>query len=78
MYCGLNGSKYTKVQPGEKVKRNIGSNTVLELFTSLHQTVRNVTAENFFTSVPLPKSLLDKNFILFGTFRQNKPSVLAL
>ena len=72
---GFNGSVYTGRQPGEEVKRNVGSSIVHELCSPLQHSGRNVTADNFFTSVQLAESLLNKNLTLVGTLRQNKPDI---
>ena len=48
---GFNGSVYTGRQPGKEVKRNLGSRTVHKLCFPLQHSGRNVTADNFFTSV---------------------------
>lgn len=45
---------------------------VLRLCQPTHQTVRNVTADNWFTSVPLIDWLWSKNFSYFGTLKKNK------
>ena len=65
---------YTSRQPGEKVKRNVGSSIVHEQCSPLQHSGRNVTADNFFTSVQLAESLLNKNLTLVGTLQQNKPA----
>lgn len=36
---------------------------------------RNITMDNFFTSVPLAEKLLEKNLTIVGTLRQNKPDI---
>lgn len=36
---------------------------------------RNITMDNFFTSIPLAEKLLEKNLTLVGTLRQNKPDI---
>ncbi|KAI4828458.1 hypothetical protein KUCAC02_022549 [Chaenocephalus aceratus] len=36
---------------------------------------RIITMENFFTSIPLAEKLLEKNLIIVGTLRQNKPDI---
>ena len=70
--CGFDGSVCTGRQPGEEVKRNVGSSIVHKLCSPLQHSGRNVTAGNFFISVQLAESLLDKSLTLVGTLRQNK------
>ena len=77
-YYDFNRNVYIKRQPGEKFRKNIGSNTVLKLCTPLHHTSRIVTTNNFFTSAPLNKLLLDKNLTLVGTRRQNIPDITPI
>ena len=48
---------------------------VHELCSPLQHSGRNVAADNFFTSVQLAESLLNKNLTLVGTLRQNKPDI---
>ena len=69
---GFNGSVYTGRQPGEEMKRNVRSSIVHQLCSPLQRSGRNITAGNFFTSVQLAESLLDKNLTLVGILRQNK------
>ena len=68
---GFVGTVYIGRQPGEKMKRNLGSSIVHELCSPLKHSGRNVTADNF-TSVQLAESQLDKKLTLVGTLRQNK------
>lgn len=42
------------------------------------QTGRNITTDNFFTSVPLAEHLLEKGLTIVGTLRQNKPDIPAV
>ncbi|KAJ4945993.1 hypothetical protein JOQ06_023671, partial [Pogonophryne albipinna] len=60
VHYAFNGMIYTGRQPGEDVQRNLG---------------RNITMDNFFTSIPLAEKLLEKNLTLVGTLRQNKPDI---
>ena len=39
---------------------------------------RNITMENFFTSIPLAEKLLEKNLTIVGAVRQNKPDIPAV
>ena len=74
--CSFNGSVYTGRQPGEEVKRNLGSSIVHELCFPFQHSGRNVTADNFFTSVQLAESLVDKNLTLVGTLRPQKKQII--
>ena len=65
---GFNESVYTAKQAGEEVKKNLRSSIAHKLCSPLQHSDRNVTADNFFTSVQLDESLLDKNLTLVGTF----------
>ena len=75
---GFNGSVYTDRQPGEEVKRNLGSSIVHELRSPVQHSGRSVTTDNFFTSVQLTESLLNKNLTSVGTLRQNKPDIPSI
>ena len=65
----LNGSPYlgkdasTPRPPGQR----LGDSVVLSLIAPFQSKGRNVTVDNFFTSLPLAKSLLEKNTSLVGT-----------
>jgi hypothetical protein len=60
---------------------NIGNNrevgqaarVVLELTDHLSGSGKHVTAESFFSSIPLAKTLLSRNLTCTGTIRKNKP-----
>ncbi|KAI4823559.1 hypothetical protein KUCAC02_012621 [Chaenocephalus aceratus] len=43
------------------------------LSSAIRHTGRNITMDNFITSIPLAEKLLEKNLTLVGTLRQNKP-----
>lgn len=45
------------------------------LVQPIHNSGRNVTTDNFFTSYPLALSLLQRGLTLVGTMRQNKPQL---
>lgn len=48
---------------------------VLRLVSHIQNSGRNVTTDNFFTSVPLAEALLQKNLTLVGTMRKNKKEI---
>ena len=47
----------------------------MDLCYPIYQSGRNITTDNFFTSVPLATNLLDKRLTLVGTLCSNKPEV---
>ena len=55
--------------------------TVLDLFPSVSGTSRNITTDNYFTSIPLAMELKSRKLTLVGTIQRNKacipPSFLA-
>ena len=57
---------------GDKVAVNLGSNLVKELSAPYFGSGRNVTCDNFFTSVDLADDLLKERLTLLGTIRKNK------
>lgn len=71
----IDGIVYTGRQPGEEVQKNLGENTVRQLCSGFRHTGRNITTDNFFTSVPLAEHLLEKGLTIVGTLRQNKPDI---
>ncbi|CAF1514241.1 unnamed protein product [Rotaria sordida] len=68
----FNAFPYIGRQPTEQRQTQIGAKVVLELLKPLYGSSRNVTIDNFFTSVPLAKELRSKNLTLIGTLRKNK------
>lgn len=51
---------------------------VMQLCSRFRNTGRNITMDNFFTSVPLAQHLLEKDLTIVGTLRQNKPDIPPL
>ena len=74
----IDGIVYTGRQPGEEVQKNLGENIVQQLCSRFRNTGRNITMDNFFTSVPLAQHLLEKDLTIVGTLRQNKPDIPPL
>ena len=66
---------YLGRQPGELRQENVGAKTVCALLEPLYNSGRNVTVDNFFTSVPLANELLSKKITLVGTLRKNKTEI---
>lgn len=52
-----------------------GENIVRQLCSGFRHTGRNITTDNFFTSVPLAEHLLEKGLTIVGTLQQNKPDI---
>nr|XP_022908188.1 piggyBac transposable element-derived protein 4-like [Onthophagus taurus] len=71
----LDGLVYVGRQPGEPPHKNLGLEVVQTLVRGIHNSGRNLTIDNFFTSVPLATYLLDKNITVVGTLRQNKRDI---
>jgi hypothetical protein len=71
-YCGKNDDRDAGVPLGEHV--------VLTLTESLRHSGRNVTCDNFFTSLSLAEKLHSRNMTIVGTLRANRrelPRLLA-
>ncbi|TWW54941.1 hypothetical protein D4764_0240580 [Takifugu flavidus] len=62
-------------QPGEEIKKKLGETVVQQLCSGIRGTGRNITMDNFFTSVPLAEKLLEKDLTIVGTLRQNKADI---
>lgn len=62
---------YTGRKPGEPVEKNLGKNIVLQLVNGMKNTGRNITADNYFMSVPLAQELMKINLTVVGTMKQN-------
>lgn len=63
-----------KARDGTVAKR-VGETVVTNLTQSFKGSGRNITMDNFFTSVPLAKTLLRDNLTLVGTVRKNKTEI---
>ena len=74
-YYVFNAFPYIGRQPDQERQTQIGASVVLELLQPLYGSNRNVTIDNFFTSVPLAKELQMKNLTLIGTLRKNKAEI---
>ena len=59
----------------EERTRELGMHIVLKLTAHLHGTGRNVTCDNFFTSLNLARELSFKRMSLVGTIRSNRREV---
>ncbi|KAJ0019155.1 hypothetical protein NQD34_006724, partial [Periophthalmus magnuspinnatus] len=66
---------YLGRQPGEDIQKNLRENIVCQLCSEFRHKGRNITKDNFFTSVPLAEHLLEKVLTVVGTLRQNKPDI---
>ncbi|XP_056880632.1 piggyBac transposable element-derived protein 4-like isoform X2 [Takifugu flavidus] len=71
----IDGTVYTGRQPGEEIKKKLGETVVQQLCSGIRGTGRNITMDNFFTSVPLAEKLLEKDLTIVGTLRQNKADI---
>ena len=54
---------------------NLGMHVVLKLSQHLHMSGRNITCDNFFTSLKLARELKTKNISIVGTIRNNRREV---
>lgn len=67
------GREQTGPRPVTENNVAIGTNTVLKLTEDFKGSGRNVTCDNFFTSLDLAERLAKDNLTLVGTLRRNKP-----
>ena len=68
---------YVGRQPNEQRQTQNGAKVVLKLLKPLYGSNRNVTMDNFFTSVPLAQQLQTKNLTLIGTMRKTNQKYLS-
>ena len=68
----LNGIIYLGRQPDQKTGKNLGENIVMKLMEPFKNSGRNITTDNFFTSLRLANVLKASNLSLVGTVRKNK------
>ncbi|XP_067638776.1 piggyBac transposable element-derived protein 4-like isoform X1 [Eurosta solidaginis] len=70
----LHGQIYTGQKPAER-ETNQGERVVKDLVSRFHGTGRNITMDNFFTSLNLLGSVPSMNLTAVGTLRKNKPYI---
>lgn len=73
----LCGQVYLGKEENAAREVNQGNRVVKDVVRQLYNTGRNVTTDNFFTSIPLAKELLQYNLTIVGTLRANKPHLPA-
>lgn len=67
---------YVGLQPDGPYRQDNSAKCVVErLCQSIYGSNRNVTTDNWFTSMPLADSLKDKKLTLLGTMRKNKREI---
>ncbi|CAF2739808.1 unnamed protein product [Rotaria sp. Silwood2] len=74
-YYVFNAFPYVGRQLDQERQKKVAQNVVLDLLKPLYGSNRNVTVDNFFTSVSLAKELRTKKFTIVGTLRKNKPEI---
>ena len=74
-YYVFNAFHYVGRQPDQERQKQIAQNVVLDLLKPLYRSNRNVTFDNFFTSVSLAKELRIKKFTIIGSLRKNKREI---
>lgn len=69
---------YAGLQPDGPFKQsNTPSDVVQRLVAHITNSGRNITVDNWYTSVPLARTLLDMKLTLVGTLRKNKREIPA-
>lgn len=67
VYLGKNDNAPREVNQSTRV--------VLDMTKEIELSGRNITCDNFFTSLSLARNLLDKKLTIVGTLRKNKPEL---
>ena len=70
-----NARIYVRRQPGSEPEKNLGQNVVIQLTSPLQGSGRNVTMENYFTGVPLAKTILQRKLTIVGTMKKCKREI---
>ena len=71
----FNAKIYVGRQPGSAPEKNHGHNVVVNLTTPLQGSARNVSIDNFFTSVAVARTLLQHQLTVVGTMRKCKREI---
>ena len=57
-------------QPGSEPEKNLGQNVVTQLTSPLQGSGRNVTMDNYFSGVPLAKTMFQRKLTIIGTMKK--------
>jgi hypothetical protein len=68
---------YTGKKAGECAEKNQGERVVRDMIEVIQGSGRNITTNNFFTSIPLARHLLTHKLSLVRTLRKNKSEIPA-
>ena len=71
----FNAKIYVGRQPGSALEKNLGHSVVVNLTTPLQGSGRNVSIHNFFTSVPVARTLLQHQLTVVGTMKKCKREI---
>lgn len=63
---------YTGKEVGQPQEKNQGERVVLDMVKGLENSGRNITCDNFFTSLKLAKTLKENRLTILGTVRKNR------
>ncbi|XP_057662491.1 piggyBac transposable element-derived protein 4-like [Diorhabda carinulata] len=78
LYYTSNMEIYCEQQPGGPFRQsNLSSDVIMRLSEPISQSGRNITADNWFTSVELVRKLEEKKLSYVGTVRKNKRKLPA-
>lgn len=69
------GIIYVGKQPNQDVNKKISLDIVLELTKPIVNSGKNITMDNWFTSIPLARELIKRKLTLVGTIKSNKPEI---
>ena len=70
-----NARIYVRRQPGSEPEKNLGQNVVIQLTSPLQGSGRNVTMDNYFTGIPLAKTMLQRKLTIVGTMKKCKREI---
>ena len=68
----FNARIYVGRQPGSEPEKNLRQNVVIQITSPLQGFGRNVTMDNYFTGVPLAKTMLQRKLTIVGTMKKCK------
>ena len=71
----FNAKIYDGRQPRSAPEKNLGHNVVVNLTAPLQGSGSNVSMDNFFTSVPVAKTLLQHRLTVVGAIRKCKREI---
>jgi hypothetical protein len=71
----VDGDVYLGRRPNQPPETNLGHRIVTQLCRPLYNSGRNLTTDNFYTSIGVARGLYANGLTMLGTIKKNKPEI---